>query len=52
MGVRALKLMVVLLCGINAAVWLLYTESPVMAMLWLATAIAFVFWIAADIRNG
>jgi len=52
MGVRALKLMVILLCSINAAVWLLYTQSPVMAMLWVATAIAFVVWIVADIRNG
>ncbi|MBA3506626.1 MAG: hypothetical protein H0T80_12710 [Betaproteobacteria bacterium] len=52
MGVRALKLLVILLCGINAAVWLLYTESPVMAMLWVATAIAFIVWITVDIRNG
>ena len=52
MGIRALKLLVVLLCGINAAVWLLYTESPVMAMLWVATAITFIIWIGNDIRKG
>ncbi len=52
MGVRALKLLNILLCSINAAVWLLYTESTVMALLWGATAIAFIIWIAVDIRNG
>lgn len=52
MGVRALKLLNILLCSINAAVWLLYTESTVMAMVWVATAIAFIIWIAVDIRNG
>lgn len=52
MGVRALKLLNILLCSINAAVWLLYTESLVMAMLWAGTAIAFIIWITVDIRNG
>jgi len=52
MGVRALKVLNVLLCGINAAVWLLYTESTMMAALWAATAIGFIIWIASDVRNG
>jgi uncharacterized membrane protein YoaT (DUF817 family) len=52
MGNRLLKVAVVILCGINAAMWELYTESPIMALLWGAIAIAFVVWIADDIRRG
>jgi uncharacterized membrane protein YoaT (DUF817 family) len=52
MGNRLLKVAVVILCGINAAMWELYTESPFMAMLWGATAIAFIVWIADDIRRA
>jgi len=52
LGDRLLKVAVVLLCSINAAMWELYTESPFMATLWGATAIAFVIWIAKDIRRG
>jgi uncharacterized membrane protein YvlD (DUF360 family) len=52
MGNRALKLMVILLCMINAAMWLLYTESAFMAALWGAVAIGFVFWILDDVRRG
>jgi hypothetical protein len=51
MGERALKLMVVLLCAVNAAVWLSYTESPFMATLWGATALGFIGWIADDVRR-
>ena len=51
MGERALKLMVVLLCTINAAIWLFYTESTMMAMLWGATAVGFIVWILDDIRR-
>jgi len=51
MGERALKLMVVLLCTINAAVWFLYTESTLMGLAWAGTALAFVVWIASDIRR-
>jgi hypothetical protein len=51
MGERALKLMVVLLCCVNASVWFLYTESTMMALLWGATAVGFLFWIADDIRR-
>lgn len=50
-GTRALKLMVVLLCTINSAMWLLYTESPMMAALWSATALGFLFWILDDARR-
>lgn len=51
MGERALKLMVVLLSGINAAIWFYYTESTMMAILWGATAIGFLIWIADDVRR-
>jgi len=51
MGERALKLVVVLLCIVNAAVWLLYTESLFMAILWSGTALGFVVWIADDVRR-
>jgi len=49
---RLLKMGVVLLCSINAAMWELYTESTIMALIWGAIAIAFVIWIADDIRRG
>jgi membrane protein YdbS with pleckstrin-like domain len=51
MGQRALKLMVILLCSVNAVVWLLYTESMLMAILWGGTAIGFVIWIIDDVRR-
>jgi len=50
-GDRLLKVAVVFLCSINAAMWELYTESTIMALLWAVTAIAFVVWIAKDIRR-
>ncbi len=52
MGTRLLKVTVVLLCVINAVMWEFYTESTFMALLWAATAIGFVFWIADDVRRG
>jgi membrane protein YdbS with pleckstrin-like domain len=51
-GNRALKLMVILLCGINSAMWLFYTESPLMAIVWGAVAVGFFVWIIDDIRRG
>jgi membrane protein YdbS with pleckstrin-like domain len=51
-GNRALKLMVILLCCINSAMWLFYTESMVMAMIWGAVALGFFFWIVDDMRRG
>lgn len=51
MGERALKLMVVLLCLVNASVWLLYTESMMMAIAWAGVAIGFVIWIIDDVRR-
>ncbi len=51
MGERALKLMVVLLCGINASIWFFYTESTLMAIVWSGIAIGFVFWILSDVRR-
>jgi len=42
---------VVVLCSINAAMWELYTESTIMAVLWGMTAVAFVVWIAKDINR-
>jgi hypothetical protein len=52
MGNRALKLMVILLSSINASMWLLYTESPVMAGIWAAIGVGFFFWILDDMRRG
>ena len=52
MGNRALKLMVILLCCINAAMWLFYTESPLMAMVWGGVAVGFFVWILDDMRRG
>jgi hypothetical protein len=50
-GARILKLFVVLLCTINAAMWQLYTQMPMMALAWTGVAIGFVFWIMDDIRR-
>ena len=51
MGERALKLMVILLCSVNAVVWFLYTESTLMAILWGGTALGFLIWIIDDVRR-
>jgi membrane protein YdbS with pleckstrin-like domain len=51
-GNRLLKVAVVILCSINAVMWEFYTESTVMAALWAAIAVAFVIWIADDVRRG
>jgi uncharacterized membrane protein YvlD (DUF360 family) len=50
-GNRLLKLTVILLCCINALMWKFYTESTMMAIVWGAIAIAFVYWIIDDIRR-
>jgi hypothetical protein len=50
-GNRLLKLMVILLCGINALMWEYYTESRMMALMWLGIAVGFVIWIIDDIRR-
>ena len=51
MGTRLLKVTVIFLCGVNTLMWELYTQSTIMALIWAAIAIAFVFWIADDIRR-
>ena len=51
MGDRLLKVAVVFLCSINAAMWEFYTESTIMALAWAMTAVAFVVWIGKDIRR-
>ena len=48
---RLLKVGVVVLCSINAAMWEFYTESRVIALVWVAIAIWFVIWIAKDMRR-
>jgi hypothetical protein len=50
-GNRLLKLMVILLCTINALMWEYYTESRIMALIWLCIAVAFVVWIFDDMRR-
>jgi hypothetical protein len=51
MGNRALKLMVILLCTINAVMWQVYTEAPLIAAVWAGTAVGFALWIADDMRR-
>ena len=48
---RLLKVGVVILCSINAAMWEFYTESRMMALVWAAIAIAFVVWIGKDMKR-
>jgi hypothetical protein len=48
---RPLKIAVVILCTMDAGLWLAYAGSVVMALVWAAIAIGFVFWIARDIKN-
>jgi hypothetical protein len=42
------RMAVVLLSGVNAVMWEVYTQAPVMAALWAAIAIAFVGWMIYD----
>jgi hypothetical protein len=51
MGESLLKFMVILLSTINALIWEFYTESHMMALVWIAIAIAFTYWMAADVRR-
>lgn len=51
MGEPLLKIAVILLSLINASVWWFYTESAFMAVVWLAVAIAFAYWIADDVQR-
>jgi membrane protein YdbS with pleckstrin-like domain len=51
MGDRLLKVGVVILCSINAAMWEFYTESTAMALVWASIAVAFVIWIAKDMNR-
>ena len=51
LGDRLLKVAVVVLCTINAVMWEVYTESPVMAAVWAAVAIGFVIWIGKDMKR-
>jgi len=46
-----LKFAVVLLSGINAVLWEVYTEAPVMAALWAGIAISFIVWIIREMHN-
>ena len=51
MGDRLLKVAVVILCTINAAMWEVYTESTVMALVWAGVAVGFVVWIGKDMKR-
>jgi hypothetical protein len=42
------KLAVVLLSGINAAMWWVYTESRLMGTVWAMIAIVFAIWMKRD----
>lgn len=50
-GTRLLKLMVILLCCVNCAMWYLYAESTFTALVWGGIALGFVFWIIDDSRR-
>jgi len=50
-GDRLLKVAVVLLCSVNAAMWEFYTESRIMAIVWGAVAVGFIIWIAKDMKR-
>ena len=45
------KFAVVLLSSINAVLWEVYTEAPVMAAIWAAIAVWFIVWMFRDARN-
>ena len=51
MGNSLLKVMVVILCTINAVMWEFYTQSTFMAVIWLLVAIAFTGWFGYDLKN-
>ena len=48
---RLLKVAVVGLSGVNALMWEFYTESTLMALVWLGVAVGFVAWIIHDMRR-
>jgi hypothetical protein len=51
LGDRLLKVAVVMLSTVNAAMWEYYTESRLMAIVWAGIAVAFVVWIVKDMRR-
>ena len=51
MGESLLKFTVILLSTINAAVWQFYTQSTAMALVWVAVAIGFTYWMGDDLRR-
>jgi hypothetical protein len=51
LGNNLLRAAVVLLCSINAVMWEVYTEAPIMAALWGIIAIGFVIWMIHDARH-
>lgn len=50
-GDRLLKVGVVILCSINAAMWEFYTQSTAMGLVWAGIAIVFMIWIGKDMRR-
>lgn len=51
LGNALLRVAVVFLCSVNAVMWEVYTEAPVMATLWGAIAVSFVVWMIYDARH-
>ena len=45
------KFAVVLLSSINAVLWEVYTEAPVMAAVWAGIAVWFIIWLIREARN-
>ena len=45
------KLAVVLLSGVNAVMWEVYTESRLMASVWAVIAIGFLVWMKRDVAR-
>ena len=50
-GTTLTRTAVVLLSSVNAIMWEVYTESPVMAGIWLAIALGFLGWMLYDAHN-
>jgi len=46
-----LRVAVVFLCSVNAVMWEVYTEAPVMAALWAIIAVGVVIWMIYDARH-
>jgi hypothetical protein len=47
-GNTLLRIAVIILSGINAVMWEVYTESTFMAIVWTAIVVGFISWMIYD----